>query len=341
MDVVYLRKEISDKMREIRKILRASFSAFIIREDGSISEYMNDRSLNTIILNFSTTEILSNGDHFDMFMNFMDTKEGTSDLVKEYYYGSSPIGWKLETIAKQYNRKKVKHILPKPSKVIQAALATFFTTKSELHLAIYVGIFLYSKESGVMTEELLDALFGKLDEEDLNYYRKVLTKLSESLDFVRKSYNFVLSVLNESDEIAEGSIKLLKSVYREEPIRSTPFRIEYLKLFRKIDLPNMTVNNRAYDEATLISRIINITFETLESMDYFQNMTRILSPETNSLILELKRKGIDITHKNIITDDPKMAPLLQSMISIFAYSVNKGISKKVPMLYVTVEERGA
>jgi hypothetical protein len=341
VDVVYLRKEISDKMREIRKTLRASFSAYIVRDDGSISEYMNDRSLNTIILNFSTTEILSNSSHFGLFMTIMDTKEETTDLVKEYYYGSSPIGWKLESIAKQYNRKKGRHILPKPSKLIQATLTTFFATESELHLAIYVGILLYSKECGVITEELLDALFGKLDEEDLNYYRKVLTELSESLDFVRKFYNFVLSVLNESDWIADGSIKLLKSVYREEPIRSTPFRIEYLKLFRKIELPNMTVNNRAYDEATLISRMINITFETLESMDYFQNTTRILSPETNLLISELKRKGIDITRKNNITDDPKMAPLLQSMINIIAYSINKEVSKKVPMLYVTVEERGA
>lgn len=295
-----------------------------------------------MILNFSMSGILSNKDYFNSFVEVMNVREPTEQLIKEYYYGSGIIAWKLLEISKRYNKEIRKHILPKQSKVIQGCLTALFSKESEINLAIYMGIFFYSIEKGIISEEGLDALFEKLDADILDDSRRetnIMKGLTMGLQFVYQGYDFALKILDENDKLAHEAIDILKDVYAGEIDHVLPLSKRYMEIFKKIEKPNMDRIDKEYDEISIISGIIKRTFETLESMSYILPFD-IVNPRTNRLIEELKGKGIDVTSSTTIVNDVRGSLMLQSLLSIVLYSMRKDKARKIEMIYVTINERG-
>lgn len=341
MEVIYLRQELSDKLRDIRKTIRLALSSHIIMPDGSIADFMNDRSLNTLILNFAMSGILNNEEYFDLFMEAMNTRAMTEPLVKEYYYGPGTLGWKLLWISKRYNKKIGKHLLPKESKVIQGSLTTLFSKKNDVHLAVYMGIFVYGIKQEILSEESLDALLDRLGPnalEDVKDEVRIYGNLMKGLEFVYKSHDFALRIFEENGKIANGAAKILKDVYTREIDHIIPLTERYEELFEGVVKPVPEGTTREYDEISIISGIINVTFEVLESMRYVVPFD-IVNPKTNRIIEELKEKGIDVTSSTKIANDPRGSLILQSLLNIVLYSMRKDKTRKIETIYIAISEK--
>lgn len=341
MEVVYLRESLSEKIREIRRSIRTTFSADIVMPDGSIAEYMNDRSLNTIILDFSMAEILSNEDYFEFFVKNMQLREPTEPLVKEYYYGEWRVGWNLTEISKRYNKRVGRHISPKPTSTVQSCFATLFAKTSEVNLMVYAGVFLDAIQGGRISEESQDVMFGRSMDygDDLKGEVTAFRGLVNELHFIRQSYNFAFEILEKIEEVAEIAIDLLREVSESRISNMVRFRNSYLTVFKNIGKrPDFKLLVKEYDEATVFARIVNRSFEAIELFGYVKNPSHLLDPGMSSLITQLQREGIDLTSGSGLNKDPNGLSLLRSLLSIVSYGKTRNKAKNLEILYLRVDD---
>lgn len=337
VEVVYLRESLSNKMRETRGSIRATFSADIVMSDGSIAEYMNDRSLNTIILDFSMAEILSNEDYFEFFVKNMQLREPTESLVKEYYYGQWRIGWNLTEISKRYNKRVGRHISPKPTSIVQSCFATLFAKTGEVNLMVYVGVFLDAIQGGRISEESQDVMFGRSSDygEDTKGEVAIFRRLVNELHFIRQSYNFAFEVLEKIEEVAEMATDLLREVSEGRISNMVSFGNSYLRVFKNTGKrPDFKLLVKEYDEAIIFARIINRSFEAIEVFEYARNPSDVLDPGTNRLIAQLKREGIDLTSGSNLNKDPNGLSMLRSLLNIVSYDKARNKAKNLEILYL-------
>lgn len=339
VEVVYLKGSLSNRMKEMRGSIRTVFSADIVMPDGSIAEYMNDRSLNTVILDFSTAEILSNEDHFELFVKNMQSREPTEPLIKEYYYGGWRVGWNLNEISKEYNKRVGRYISPKPANVVQSCFATLFAKATEVNLVVYVGVFLDAIQSGRISEESLDVMFGKsMGYENLKEEGTVFRKLVNELRFIKQSYNFVFELLEKIEGISEMATDVLRKVSEGKIDNIILLRNSYMKIFKNIKKrPDFKLLVREYDEATVFARILNRSFDAVELFGYAKNLSHILNPGMNGLMTQLQREGIDLTSGSGLNKDPNGLSMLQSLLNIVSYNKTKNNEKNLEILYLKAD----
>ncbi len=346
MQVIYLRESLSNKLEGTRRIIKSVFAPIVIKEDGSLEEYMSDRSLNTLILSFEASQILSDKDQFDSFIKIMNTREPTEQLIKEYYYDSEFIGNKILEISKKYNQATRKHILPKPSKIIQAIFASLFLKRNEANLIIYFAVFLHAKRTGIISKEGLDCLFEKLDPEildDIKQYGQIQIELTRAFNFINSEYDFALSVLENINEIAEDALELLSEIYASKIEHVNPLSNAYLRLFRKVKTSIPGSYETEFQKATMLSGMLNMVIEGLQSMSYLEDPSystiQIINPTTSRLIEKLHEKGINTESEIKLPNDLQESSIVKSLLNIYSYVMRADKLNKIETLYLKMEDQ--
>lgn len=344
MEAVYLKEELSNELEKYRKIIRSALAQWAVKEDGSIAGYMSNASLDTLVLNFALNEISQSREVYELFLQNFKSKEINSPLVKEYYFGNTLIGSKLQEISKKYAKDTKRFFYPKASVLIRAAFQTLFSRDRILDLTLYIGIFSYISEKRILTETALDFIMGKegliIDSEDKRELSSIIKNIQAGFRFVNDGTVFAVNMLKRSSEIMNNALAILKDIYHGSIDNVVDLRNRFLKIIKKLEVPFPSLGNSDYDESVVISELINRIFEIVSNLEYAKDPAYVvIGPDKSKLIQRLRAEGIDIEIINDFMNNSLVKSITQSLIGIVLNAMLKDKYEKLTVPSLESEVR--